>query len=379
LGPGPFGTMILADMGAEVIKIEEADERGAIGRDLFVRPGATPEEEERALALNFLARNKKSIVLNLRVAEAKEVFYKLASTADVIYESYRPGVVKRLGIDYETISKINPRIIYCSISSYGPDGPYKDLPGHDPNFRAMAGLIAAETEMNDRPMTSGVTSADTSGALHSVIGILCALIAHDKTGEGQYIDIAFADSALNLGSLLLGHYMASGLTPKTREIQLMQNAWETKDGKYLVTAPVESYFWERFCRALGLEELIPLQYSIGKKYEEVVSTISHKIKTKTRDEWFEILKEANTCFSPILSFKEVMTNPQLVHRQMLIELDHPTQKKVKQLGFAIKLSKTPAKFKNFAPRLGQDTDDLMKQMGYTGDQIKALQKANAIK
>jgi len=138
LGPGPFGTMILADMGAEVIKIEEADERGAIGRDLFVRPGATPEEEERALALNFLARNKKSIVLNLRVAEAKELFYKLASTADVIYESYRPGVVKRLGIDYETISKINPRIIYCSISSYGQDGPYKELPGHDPNFRAMA-------------------------------------------------------------------------------------------------------------------------------------------------------------------------------------------------------------------------------------------------
>jgi len=329
--------------------------------------------------LNFLARNKKSIVLNLKVAEGKDVFYKLASTADVIYESYRPGVVKRLGIDYETISKINPRIIYCSISSYGQDGPYKELPGHDPNFRALAGLISAETDMNDKPLVSGVTSADSSGALHSVIGILCALIARDKTGEGQYIDVTFADSALNLGSLLLGHYMATGLTPKTREIKLMQNAWETKDGKFLVTAPVESYFWERFCRALGLEELIPLQYSNGKKYEEVVSIIADKMKTKTRDEWFEILKEANTCVSPVLSFKEVLTNPQFVHRQMIMELDHPTQKKVKQLGFAIKLSKTPAKFRSFAPRLGQDTDDLMKQMGYTGDQIKALRKLNAIK
>jgi len=379
LGPGPFCTMILGDMGAEVIKIEEGDDRGAIGRDLFSRPGASPEEEERNLAKNFLARNKKSIVLNFKTTESKDVFYKLARTADVIYEGYRPGVTKRLGIDYETISKINPRIIYCSLSGYGQDGPYKELPGHDPNYRSIAGLVSVQTDLNDKPMISGVTTGDTSGALHSVIGILCALIARDKTGEGQYIDIAFTDSSLDLGALNLAHYMALGLVPRTKDIQLMQNVWETKDGKYLVTAPVETYFWERFCKALGLEELIPFQYSTGNKNEEVVKAIADKIKTKTRDEWFEILKEANTCVSPVLSFKEVMNNAQLAHRQMFIELDHPTQKKVKQLGFAIKMSKTPAKFRSFAPKLGEHTDDLLKEVGFSEAQIKDLKKAGAVK
>jgi crotonobetainyl-CoA:carnitine CoA-transferase CaiB-like acyl-CoA transferase len=288
-------------------------------------------------------------------------------------------VVKRLGIDYETISKINPRIVYCSMSGYGQDGPYKDLPGHDPNFRAIAGLITSNTDMDDRPMTDGVPVADMSVALHSVIGILCALIARDKTGEGQYLDISYADSALNFGAILLGHYRAHGHVLRTRDIQLMVNAWETKDGKYIVSGPVESYFWERFCRALGLAELIPYQYATGKKYDEVVSAIADRIRTKTRDEWFEIMKEANTCVSPALTFDEVMDDPQMLHRNMIMELDHPTQGKIKQLGFAIKLSKTPAKFRSFAPNLGQHTDKLLKELGYTGEQVKTLRKAGAVK
>jgi crotonobetainyl-CoA:carnitine CoA-transferase CaiB-like acyl-CoA transferase len=233
--------------------------------------------------------------------------------------------------------------------------------------------------MNDKPTVSGVAVGDSVAALNSVIGILCALRARDKTGEGQYVDISFTDSSLYLGVLNLAHYMAFGLTPRAKDVRLMQNVWETKDGKYIVTAPVESYFYERFCRALGLDELISLQYSQGKKNEEVVSAIAEKMKTKTRDEWFEILKEANTCVSPVLSFKEVINNPQMIHRQMFIELDHPVQKKVKQLGFAVKLSKTPAQFRSFAPKLGQNTDDLMKQMGYKKEQIDALRSSKAIK
>jgi crotonobetainyl-CoA:carnitine CoA-transferase CaiB-like acyl-CoA transferase len=379
LAPGPLGSMYLADMGAEVIKVEELAERGGMARDIFVPPGLSPEEEEKYLARDILGRNKKSIALNLKVPEAREVFYKLAATADVIWESYRPGVVERLGISYETISKINPRIIYCSISGYGQDGPYRDLPGHDPTYSAIAGVLASNTDMEDRPMTSGVPVADTSVGLYAVIGVLCAIIAREKTGRGQYIDVCFADSALSFAAILLGQNMALGPMPRRRDAQLIQNAWQTKDGKYIASCPLESYFWERFCRALGLEELIPHHHATGKKYDEVVSAIRDKVLTKTRDEWFEIMKKADTCVSPILDFDEVLEDPQILQRNMIMDLEHPTQGKVKQLGFAIKLSETPAQFRDFAPLLGQHTEEILQELGYSGELVEGLIKSGAVK
>ncbi len=379
LAPGPLGSMVLADMGAEVIKVEELEERGGMARDIFVPPGVSPEEEKKYLARDILGRNKKSIALNLKLPEAREIFYKLAATADVIWESYRPGVVERLGIGYGTISEINPRIIYCSISGYGQDGPYRDLPGHDPTYSAIAGVLASNMDMEDTPMTSGVPVADTSVGLYAVIGVLCALIARDKTGRGQYIDVSFADSALSFAAILLGQHMVYGPMPKRRDAQLIQNSWQTKDGKYIASCPLESYFWERFCRALGLEELIHHHYATTEKYDEVVSAIRDKVLTKTRDEWFEIMKEADTCVSPVLTFDEVLKDPQILHRNMIMELEHPTQGKVKQLGFAIKLSETPAQFRNFAPLLGQHTQEILQELGYSRELVEELRKAGAVK
>ena len=379
LAPGPLGSMILADMGAEVIKVEELEERGGMARDIFVPPGVSPEEEGKYLARDILGRNKKSIALNLKLPEARKIFYKLAATADVIWESYRPGVVDRLGIGYETISKINPRIIYCSISGYGHDGPYRDMPGHDPNYSAIAGVLASNTDMEDRPMTSGVPLADTSVGLYAVIGVLCALIAREKTGRGQYLDVSFADSALSFAAILLGQYMVFGPMPRRRDMQLIQNTWQTKDGKYITSCPMESYFWERFCRALGLEELIQHHHATGEKYDEAVSAIRDKILTKTRDEWFEIMKEADTCVSPVLTFDEVLKDPQILHRNMIMELEHPTQGKVKQLGFAVKLSETPAQFRNFAPVLGQHSEEILQELGYSGKSVEKLRKAGVVK
>jgi len=379
LAPGPLGSMVLADMGAEVIKVEELEERGGMARDIFVPPGVSPEEEGKYLARDILGRNKKSIALNLKLPEAREIFYKLAATADVIWESYRPGVVDRLGIGYETISKINPRIIYCSISGYGQDGPYRDLPGHDPTYSAIAGVLASNTDMEDRPMTSGVPVADTSVGLYAVIGVLCALIAREKTDRGQYIDVSFADSALSFAAILLGQYMVYGPMPRRQDAQLIQNAWQTKDGKYIASCPLESYFWERFCRALGMEELIHHHHATGEKYDEVVSAIRDKVLTKTRDEWFEIMKEADTCVSPVLTFDEILKDPQILHRNMIMELEHPTQGKVKQLGFGIKLSETPAQFRNFAPLLGQHTEEILQELGYSGELVEELRKAGAVK
>ena len=379
LAPGPLGSMILADMGAEVIKVEELEARGGFTSSMFVPPGLSPEEEEKYLARDILGRNKKSIALNLKLPEGKEILFKLAATADVILEGYRPGVVDRLGIGYETISKINPRIVYCSLSGYGQDGPYRDIPGHDPNYSAIAGVMACNADMEDSPMHTGVMVADTSGGLFAVIGILCALIAREKTGRGQYIDVSSTDSALSFAAIPLGGYMILGDRRKRRDMLLGVNAWQTKDGKYIASCPAETHFWERFCRALGLEELIQHHHATGKKYDEAVSAIRDKILTKTRDEWFEIMKEADTCVSPVLTFDEVLKDPQILHRNMIMELEHPTQGKVKQLGFAIKLSETPAQFRNFAPTLGQHTEEILQELGYNGKSVKKLRKAGAVK
>ncbi|MDY6835248.1 MAG: CaiB/BaiF CoA-transferase family protein [Chloroflexota bacterium] len=377
LGPGPFASMILADMGAEVIKVEETQARGGLGADILTPIFGSEEDLERAAAYNCLARNKKSVSLNLKTDQAKNVFYKLAETADVIFEGYRPGICKRLGIDYETISRTTPRIVYCSISGFGQDGPYRDMPGHDPNYCAIAGLIGLNRNLGSNPIPIGIPAADMSVALHAVIGILCALMARDKTGRGQYVDISFTDSALDLASFPLSQFLGNVNQGLVRPTVL--NVFETKDRKFLATGVIENYFWERFCRAIGHEDLIPYQFAEGEKEKEVVSTISQTILTKTRDEWMEIMKEADTCVTPVLELDEVINDPQLLHRNMIIEVEHPKVGKVKQLGHSIKLSDTPAKFKSFAPALGEHTTDILKELGYNTSDIDSLQSEGAIK
>lgn len=378
LGPGPFASMILADMGAEVIKVEEPEARGGMASDILTPPSATEAELDRAAAYNCLARNKKSLAINLKLPEAREIFYKLVATADVVFEGYRPGVSKRLGVDYETISKLNSRVVYCSISGFGQDGPYRDLPGHDPNYCAIAGLIGLNRDQNGNPMPIGVPVADMSVALHAVIGILCGLMARGKTGRGQYVDISFTESALDFACFPLSQFLGRGVQKDIAPPTVL-NVWPTKDGRFIATGVIETYFWERFCRALGREDLIPYQFAEGEKLQEVVSTIKQITLTKTRDEWFQIMREADTCVTPVLELEEVITNPQLLHRNAIMEVEHPKVGKAKQLGMSIKLSDTPARFRSFAPALGQHTSEILQELSYTASQIEALQSRGAIK
>ena len=378
LGPGPFASMILADMGAEVIKVEEPEPRGGLGSDILTPPSGTEDELERAAAYNCLGRNKKSLALNLKIPEARELFYKLVATADVVFEGYRPGVGKRLGVDYETISQLNPKTVYCSISGFGQDGPYSQLPGHDPNYSAVAGLIGLNRDRNGRPMPIGIPVADMSVALHAVIGILCGIMARGNTGQGQNVDVSFTDSALDLACFSLSMFLGRGIKEDIAPPSVM-NVFETKDGKFLVTGVIETYFWERFCRALGREDLIPHQFAKGEKLEEVVSTIKEVILTKTRDDWFRIMREADTCVTPVLDLDEVVSDPQLLHRNMIMEVNHPKAGKARQLGMSIKLSDTPAQFRSFAPALGEHTGEILEELGYTASGIKALQDQGAIK
>ena len=366
--PGPFCTMMLADMGAEVIKIEDP------GYAL----GMIPDQDKHA-AHDYLSRNKKSIALNLKAHEAKEVFYKLAANADVVMEAFRPGVAKRLKVDYDTVSKLNPRIIYCSLTGFGQDGPYRDLPGHDPNYTSIGGAVGLTGDHKGNPVIIRAAVGDIGSALHAVIGILCAVIAREKTGKGQFVDISMTDSVLSFMTVSLLRYFRDGFLPRRGWPSLSINVWQCKDGKFITTGLIEPHFWERFCRAIGREDLIPHHHAKGEKLHEVYGIIKDTILTKTRDEWTQIMKEADTCVSPVLELDEVVNDPQLQHRQMFPEFDHPTQGKVKQMGMPIKLSDTPAKFRHFAPLLGQHTDEILRNLGYTAHQIDELRKAGIVK
>lgn len=366
--PGPYCTMMLADMGAEVIKIE----------DPGYSMGMLPDQEKHA-AYDYLSRNKKSIALNLKSPDAKEIFYKMAKYADVILEAFRPGVSKRLGVDYDTISKINTRIIYCSLTGFGQDGPYRDMPGHDPNYISIAGAVSLTGDEQGNPVINRAAMGDIGSALHCVIGILAALMARHHTNKGQYIDISMTDCVLPFLTVSLLRYFRDGFIPKRGWPSLSINLWKTKDSKYITTGTVEPYFWERFCRALDREDLIPYQRAKGDKLQEVRTAIQEIILTKTRDEWFNIMKNADTCVSPVLELNEVVNDPQLQSREMFPQFEHQREGKVTQLGMPIKFSSTPSEFRNFAPLLGQHTTDLLKDLGYTEQQIEDLRSSGAVR
>jgi len=365
--PGPFCTMVLADMGADVIKIDAPR----------YQMGMLPDQEKQA-AYDFLSRNKKSIVLNLKTEEARTVFHKLATEADAVVEAFRPGVTEKLGVDYDTISELNPRIVYCSLTGFGQDGPYRDLPGHDPNYISIGGAVGLTGDREGDPVIIRAAMGDIGSALHAVIGILCALMARDKTGRGQHVDISMTDSVLPFLTVSLLRYFRDGFIPKRGWPSPTINVWKTKDGKFVSTGLIEPYFWERFCHALGREDLIPHQRAKGEKLQEVHSAIKETFLTKTRDEWFQIMKDADTCVSPVLELDEVVNDPQLLSRDMFPEFDHPREGKVRQLGMPIKLSETPAKFRSFAPLIGQHTEEVLQGLGYTKHQIEEMRKSGAI-
>ena len=388
--PGALCTMILGDLGAEVIKIGAPSEGGE--RSAWVGTMMKNEEAERQAAYDALNRNKKSIALNLRSEAGRQIFYQLAETADIVVEGFRPGALKRLGLDYETIKAINPRIIYCSLSGYGQDGPYSNLPGHDINYISMAGALGLIGTADGPPVIPLNLLGDFAGAsLPGVIGILAALVARDKTGRGQYVDIAFADGVMSLLTWSLGGFFSSGIVPKRGETLLhgaypYYDVYETKDGKYISIGCVEPWFWENLCRVLGKEEYIPHQCSMehfsrkpeGDKWGEVSSNLKQIFLTRTRDEWFELLSKENVAVGKVYTLDEVSRDPQVLHRQMVIEIDHPTLGKVKQTGIAVKLSETPGKVRSLAPLPGEHTEEVLLNLDYKQTQIDELRQNGVV-
>ncbi|HYB92252.1 MAG TPA: CaiB/BaiF CoA-transferase family protein [Candidatus Binataceae bacterium] len=385
LAPGPFCTMILGDLGADVIKIEEpgpptgrrAQQAGAAG---VQGPGGGFGGNP----FNALNRNKKSIGINLKSGPGKEIYARMAQRADVVVEEYRPGVAARLGIDYKTLSARNPRLIYCAITGYGQDGPYRDLVGHDLNYIATAGVLSLLGRPGQPPTIPHNLIADyAGGGMHGAIGVLAALMARNQTGRGQYVDISMMDGALALLTQSFATFFASGAVPQRGETMLdgaipNYNVYLTRDNKMITIGSLEPWFFANLCRALGREDLIAHEYNPAKR-DEIRQFFTEAFKTKTRDEWFEILTRTDVCVGRMLTLDEVPDDPQVKARKMIVEVEAPGGQKVRQVGISAKLSDTPGSIRSLAPQLGQHTDEILGGLGYSKEQIQKWREEGAIR
>lgn len=374
--PGPYCTMLLADLGAEVIKIEEPK----LGDYIRRIPPYIGTESALFLSVN---RNKKGMTLNLKSEKGREVFYKLAERSDVILESFRPGVTERLGVHYEKIKEINPKIIYCSISGYGKDGPYRDWVGHDVNYTGFGGILGITGERNGPPVVPGVQIADLAGGMFAAISILTALITRGKTSKGQYIDVSMLDGCVSWLTIHAATYFARGKPPKRGEMLLSggfpcYGIYETKDGKYITLGVLEDWFWRNLCKALGEEDIVDDQFATGDRREDIRSLFKSIFRTKNRDEWVRILNSAGVPCGPVYSMDEVFSDPQVLHRKMLVEIGHPTAGKIKQIGIPMKFSDTPGEIKSPPPLFGQHTEEILQWLGYTKVEIEGMRKSEII-
>ena len=379
--PGMFATMILADMGADVLMVERPMDEARAAYERVVAGIETPEDERRHAAFNALQRNKRSIALNLKEPEALEIFRQLATDADVVVEGFRPGVVNRLGVGYEQVKKINPRAVYCSVSGYGQTGPYSQMAGHDINYISFAGALGLIGDSPDgKPAIPLNLIADyAGGGLCGAVGILAALMAREKTGHGQYVDIAMTEGVLYMLCGMIADAFSQGYKPTRGGTRLnggspYYNVYRTADDKYFSIAAIEPWFWENLCRAIEREDLIPYQGADEDKRAEISRILEATFLSKTRDEWFEALRDANISVAKVYDLEEALNDPQVQDRGMVVELEAPgtLNGKVRQPGIPFLLSETPGAVRHVGSVVGQHTAEVLAGLGYDHDHIAEL-------
>jgi crotonobetainyl-CoA:carnitine CoA-transferase CaiB-like acyl-CoA transferase len=381
--PAEMPGMLLADMGAEVLKIDT--------------PGFERGERDEAWARRtihaFTNRNKRSMTLDLKAPDGQALFRRLAARADVIVEGFRPGVMKRLGADYEAIRAINPRIVYCSLSGFGQDGPYRDFPAHDLNYLSLAGVLNLIGEPDRKPVIPLNLVADYAGAsLHGALGIMLALFARERTGRGQHVDVAYLDTTVSLLAATpnLRFFFSDGVAPKRGEGFLGGSypyyaIYETRDRKLLTIGCTEPWLWENFCRAIGRPDFArfarqPDQFVRAANAEEDAARreIEAIVRTRDRDEWYDLLVKADVCVGKVYEVEEMVHDPQITHRGMIVEAEHPRLGKVRQFGVAIKLSDTPGAVRHAAPLTGEHTDEVLRDLGLGAAEIRTLRDQGVI-
>ncbi|SPD74480.1 L-carnitine dehydratase/bile acid-inducible protein F [uncultured Desulfobacterium sp.] len=375
--PYQYCTMMLGDLGAEVLKVEEPGE-GDYGR---WGDGARTYESDAFVMAN---RNKKSMKLNLKLEKGREILKRLATKYDVLIESFRPGVMDRLGVGYEDMKKVNPAIIYCSTSGFGQTGPYRLKVGHDINYLGYSGILGCTGEQTGRPVIPGIPIGDMAGGgLVTAMAILAALVGRERTGKGQYIDVGQADvlTSLNIRNIAEVLAQRKGRTARPvdlRGFSLCYNSYRTSDGKFIAVGPVEAKFWQNFCKAVGKEEWIKDHLQKYRDGEERTEDLKKLFASKTRDEWDAIFEKIDSCITPVLTPEETMENEHLKQRGMITTMDDPVRGETIQLGFPAKFSDDLNFKRTPAPFFGEHTDEVLLAAGYTKAEIEQLRNEGVI-
>ncbi len=370
-GPSRYCSLILADLGAEVIVVEMPKTGGQVIDVVADDVGSL------YLAHN---RNKKSIALNLRKEKGKEVFYRLVERVDVVIEANRPGVLKRRGMDYETVSKLNPQLVYCSITGYGQDGPYAQRTGHEINFAGITGIMALTGSRNGPPVyLQSPSIADLLGGVtHAAIAIIAALFARNTIGKGQYIDISITDGAVFYHWIDGQQYLLDGTLPQRAEMptgsdMACMNTYKAGDGKYFTVGCAEPWLWVKFCELVGREDLVPHQFDPVEKQQEMYDALSEVFATRDREGWVRLLNEADISTAPVYAFDELFSDPHFTYRNVLVEVDHPKRGRIKLLNTPFRFSETPAEVRTRPPLWAEHTREVLSDLlGYSDDELNGL-------
>jgi len=377
---GPYIGTLLADLGAEVIHIERP-KIGDLARHWI------PIRGDLSFYFAVVNRNKKSMTLDLKSSEGREIFLKLAEKADVIIENFVPGVVESLGIGYEVVKKINPKVIYCHVSGFGQDGPYRDRPAFDQLIQGEAGIISY-TGTKETPCKINVPITDILAAMYGVYAILAALLRRERTGEGAEIDISLFDCAVTMMTNLMNMVLVEGMRDEDLRmgtkyfLATPYEPYPAGDGKLLNIVVATEWHWEAFCKSVGLENLLKderfkTNQQRLKHREELEKIIIEKLKEKSRDEWIEILLKAGVPCGAVNEIEEVINHPQTIARNVIVEIDYPGLGKIKTFNNPVKISGVRFSVQR-PPKLGEHTEEILKKLGYSTEEIKKLKEKNIV-